>query len=101
VVVLDTGLSPELVAEGDARELARAIQELRREAGLALDDRIDLWVAGLPPAVAAHLPSVATDTLAAIASGDLPSQVLTAVVELDGGPVTIALRRRAAAGSGR
>ena len=48
VVVLDTALTPELVAEGDARELARAIQELRREAGLELDDRIDLWVGRRP-----------------------------------------------------
>ena len=55
VVVLDTELTPELVAEGDARELARAVQDLRRDAGLELDDRIDLWVRGLPAAVAPHL----------------------------------------------
>jgi isoleucyl-tRNA synthetase len=97
VVVLDTDLSPELIAEGDARELARAIQELRREAGLELDDRIDLWVRDARSAVGAHLPSVAADTLAAIASGDPPSDAFTATVELDGEPVTIALRRRAAA----
>ena len=42
VVVIDTELTPELVAEGDARELQRAIQELRKEAGLELDDRIDV-----------------------------------------------------------
>ena len=52
VVVLDTALTAELRAEGDARELARAIQDLRREAGLELDDRIELWVEGLPDAVA-------------------------------------------------
>ena len=44
VVVLDTELTPELRAEGDARELARAVQDLRREAGLELDDRIELWI---------------------------------------------------------
>ena len=64
VVVIDTELSPELRAEGDARELQRAIQDLRKEAGLALDDRIELWVDGLADAVAAHLDAVAVETLA-------------------------------------
>jgi isoleucyl-tRNA synthetase len=96
VVVLDTGLTPELVAEGHARELARAIQDLRREAGLELDDRIDLWVGPQPAGLAAYLPSVASDTLADIADGDAPSDATSASVELDGRPVTIALRRRAA-----
>jgi isoleucyl-tRNA synthetase len=99
VVVLDTGLTPELRAEGDARELARAIQDLRREAGLELDDRIELWTGPLPEAVAAHLPAVAADTLASNAAGDAPSDAVRATVELDGGPVEIALRR--AAGSSR
>jgi Isoleucyl-tRNA synthetase len=93
VVVLDTALTPALVAEGDARELARAIQDLRREAGLELDDRIDLWAGSLPAAVAAHLPSVVADTLADLADGDVPADAATATVELDGGPVKIALCR--------
>jgi len=98
VVVLDTTLTPELVAEGDARELARAIQDLRREAGLALDDRIDLWTGPLPEAVAAHVAAVATDTLAEWTDGDIPADASRATVELDGGPVAIALRRRATRG---
>jgi isoleucyl-tRNA synthetase len=95
VVVLDTELTPALVAEGDARELVRAIQDLRREASLELDDRIDLWLLPLPDGVAAHLPTIAADTLADIASGDPPSDASTAEVELDGCRVTIGLRRRA------
>ena len=49
VVVIDTELTPELRAEGDARELQRAIQDLRKEAGLDLDERIELWVDGRRP----------------------------------------------------
>jgi isoleucyl-tRNA synthetase len=93
VLVLDTALSDALRAEGDARELARAVQELRRAAGLELDDRIELWVEGLPRAVAEHLPAVAADTLADLATGDIPDDAQRASVALDGGTVTIALRR--------
>jgi isoleucyl-tRNA synthetase len=95
VMVLDTAVTPELRAEGDAREIARAVQDLRRETGLELDDRIQLWVAGAPPEVAAHLASVAADTLAELASTDIPPDAARASVTLDGGTVTIALRRAA------
>jgi isoleucyl-tRNA synthetase len=97
VVVLDTALSPELIAEGDARELQRAIQDLRKGAALQLDDRIELWVRGTSAAVAALLPSVAAETLAELADGEVPPGAPTATIELDGGPVVIALRRRASA----
>ena len=53
VVVIDTELTPALRAEGDARDLQRAIQDLRRDAGLDLDERIDLWVDGADAALAA------------------------------------------------
>jgi isoleucyl-tRNA synthetase len=39
-VAMDIVLSPELVAEGLAREVIRRVQNLRKEAGLDLDDRI-------------------------------------------------------------
>ncbi len=40
-VGVDTGLTPELLREGDAREVVRQIQSLRKEMGLEMDDRID------------------------------------------------------------
>ncbi|HEV8490430.1 MAG TPA: class I tRNA ligase family protein [Candidatus Limnocylindrales bacterium] len=101
VVVLDTELTPELRAEGDARELQRAIQDLRKEAGLAVDDRIDLWVEGLASPVAAHLELVAAEVLAdSVVAGTPPDGEVTSASEvaLDGGPARIALRRRATGG---
>jgi isoleucyl-tRNA synthetase len=92
-MVLDTDLTDALRAEGDARELARAIQELRRDAGLRLDDRIELWVEGLPDAVRIHLPRVRADTLAVAGQGDVPPDAARATISLEAGPVTIALRR--------
>ncbi len=103
VVVIDTQLTDELRAEGDARELQRAIQDLRKDAGLALDDRIELWVEGLTDEVAVHLDSVAEDTLAAAVhrSAAPPTAAeAAATVELSAAPVTIAIRRVAGSGSG-
>ncbi len=41
-VAVDTTLTAELVQEGYARDLVRLVNTMRKEAGLALDDRIDL-----------------------------------------------------------
>ncbi|MEJ2547766.1 MAG: class I tRNA ligase family protein, partial [Gemmatimonadota bacterium] len=46
VVGLDTTLTAELLDEGLAREIVNRIQRLRREAGLAVQDRIRLQIAG-------------------------------------------------------
>ena len=97
VVVIDMTLTDELRAEGDARELQRAVQDLRRDAGLALDDRIDL-VVSLPDAagaVRAHLEALGTATLAdEVAEGPLPDGWQHATVTLTGGVAGLALRRR-------
>ena len=97
VVVIDTELTDELRAEGDARELQRAIQDLRRDADLALDDRIDLVIAfeGPADAVRAHLPAVAAETLAdGVAEGPLPDGWPSASVVLATATATVAIRRR-------
>ena len=45
MVELDTILTPELIAEGNAREFMRGVQERRKAEGLAPQDRVALTVA--------------------------------------------------------
>jgi len=45
-IVLDTKMTPELEAEGFAREISRAVQAERKKKGLVKDDKIKLSVAG-------------------------------------------------------
>jgi len=97
VVVIDIELTDELRAEGDARELQRAIQDLRRDAALELDDRIEL-VADLgadAPRIRPYLDAVAAETLAdGVMLGAPPEGWAQASVKLSGGDeATIALRR--------
>jgi isoleucyl-tRNA synthetase len=97
VVVVDTEIDDALRAEGDARELVRAIQDLRKEAGLELDDTIDLWFDGLGSPV--DLRRIADETLAVVNTGSPPAEGAT-VGKADlqiGGPVVIGIRRRSAA----
>jgi isoleucyl-tRNA synthetase len=66
-VVLDTAVTPELEAEGTARDLVRAVQQARKDAGLLVSDRIALTISG--PAVTldaarTHEALIADETLA-------------------------------------
>jgi isoleucyl-tRNA synthetase len=53
VVVLDTELTPELEAEGVARDIVRAVQEARKTEDLVVTDRIALTLDLTPEAAAA------------------------------------------------
>jgi len=67
VVVLDTEVTPELAAEGLARDVIRVVQQARREAGLDIADRIALVVEvsdDIATAVRTHQDFVAAETLA-------------------------------------
>ncbi|WP_372736359.1 isoleucine--tRNA ligase [Nocardioides sp.] len=66
-VVLDTTVTPELAEEGLARDLVRAVQQARRDAGLDVSDRISLTIAGSEDVQAAartHEQLITAETLA-------------------------------------
>ncbi|WP_340539883.1 isoleucine--tRNA ligase [Nocardioides sp. GXZ039] len=66
-VVLDTAVTPDLASEGLARDLVRAVQQARRDAGLDVSDRIALVLRGGPAvahAVRDHEALITGETLA-------------------------------------
>jgi isoleucyl-tRNA synthetase len=66
VAALVTELTPELVAEGLAREFVRRVQDFRKESGLDVADRIRLYVDATPTlkeAVQRHREYITSETL--------------------------------------
>ncbi len=67
LIALDTRLTPELEAEGVARDVVRLVQQARRDAGLDVSDRITLAIAAddnTAGAIRAHAEFVMAETLA-------------------------------------
>jgi isoleucyl-tRNA synthetase len=67
LVLIDTEVTPELAAEGLARDLVRVVQQARREAGLDVADRIELTVEApedVARAAQTHQEFIANETLA-------------------------------------
>ncbi len=76
-VTLDTTLTPELIREGMAREIIRRVNGLRKEAGMTIADRIDLYIASTSDEVKAmfaeHGDDIKASTLASsIVFADAP-----------------------------
>ncbi|GAA1322349.1 isoleucine--tRNA ligase [Brachybacterium rhamnosum] len=95
-LVLDTEVTPELEAEGIARDVVRAIQQARREAGLDVSDRIALTVAGdeaVVAAVSAHRDLVAGEVLATQLEvpADPAAGAHAATEKVAGGTVTVSV----------
>ncbi len=98
VVVLDTDLTPELMAEGLARDLVRAVQQARKDADLQVSDRISLTVHAsdeLAESLRPHMAFVAEETLATSAEATSASAPEgTAAADLaDGHSVQIVVKK--------
>jgi isoleucyl-tRNA synthetase len=102
-VALDLAVDDDLRREGRAREIVHAVQGARKNAGLAVEDRVQLALAGDPAliqAASAHERYVAGETLAVELAllADAPDEQLSGFEHreqavIDGLSLTIALRR--------
>ncbi len=94
-LALDTRVTPELEREGLARDLVRAVQQARKEAGLDVSDRIALVVGGSGPVQAAASEFKALITGETLATSydvtDLVPGVATLTVGR-GEPATVSVR---------
>jgi isoleucyl-tRNA synthetase len=93
-VALELALDEALLREGLAREIVHAVQAARKQAGLAVEDRIDLELGGDPELLAAaraHADYISGETLAVSLSMDGSG----APVAVDGRELRIALNRAA------
>ena len=93
-VALELELDDELRAEGWARDIVRAVQIARQEAGFEVSDRITLALDGderLLAAARAHEPYIAGEVLATkVSYGDLDG---APPVMIDGAPLQIVISR--------
>ena len=97
-VGLDIHLNAELIGEGRAREFVNRVQNMRKEAGLDVADRIRVWLHGSAPveeSVEKHSDYISAETLAVdLQIGPPPDQVLLSQDwQVDDEPVSIAIDR--------
>ncbi|MGD1993710.1 MAG: class I tRNA ligase family protein [Anaerolineae bacterium] len=96
-VAVDAELTPELEAEGLAREVIRRVQSLRKEADFNLDDRIVTAYQAedeLAEAVATWEETIATETLSVeLRAGEPDPSMAVETFEVDGHVLTLGVRR--------
>lgn len=95
VAALVTDLTPDLVAEGMAREFVRRLQDFRKESGLDVADRIRVYLEASPllkDAILKHHDYITGETLAVeLSFGAKPAAAKVISDSFDGETVTIAL----------
>jgi len=93
---LDLVITPELRSEGLSREVVRHIQNARKEAGLNIDDRIELSLStddlNLKKAIWEHKDIIKDETLAVNLS-EGGSRDFTSVVKIDNFELTVSLKK--------
>ena len=97
-IALDLEITDELRAEGIAREVIRGIQELRKTTGLAVEERIELWLDTDDPdaqrALETHQAFLGGEVLATQTTfGSIPDDGARDEIAVDGTSVHVGLKR--------
>ena len=94
VVALETTLTPDLEAEGLARELTRKVNDLRKDAGFEIADRIAIRYGGaIAPTIERFADLVASETLATSTTAGLAGRGHSWSGELNGVVAELELER--------
>jgi isoleucyl-tRNA synthetase len=96
-VSLDTRITPELKAEGLARDVVRFVQDARKDAGLDVADKIALHLGtesdGLKRAIETHWATLAAEVQAVERLATPMTGGHSAEVKVDGQPLRIGLKK--------
>ena len=97
MVAIDSSITPELAAEGLAREFVHRIQNLRRSAGLEITDRIAAYYQGpdqIRDMLQVHGDYVREETLAdAVSEGEPPEDAHSESGKFEGETLLLAVRK--------
>ncbi|MCC7365357.1 MAG: isoleucine--tRNA ligase [Dehalococcoidia bacterium] len=96
-VAVTTAITPELADEGLAREIVRRVQDMRRDAGFELTDRITTWYAGdgdIARVMSAQAAYIQGETLTTeLVAGDPPEGAHRAEHDLEGTTLVLGVRK--------
>jgi isoleucyl-tRNA synthetase len=91
---LNTEISEDLKLEGQAREIVRFIQEMRKKAGYEVDNRIIVWHAGLKEVFEKFGDLIAKEVLAnELEAGNMEKSDLEEDFVVDGEKIKLQIRR--------
>ena len=97
-VGISTEITPELRSEGYVRDIAHIVQNMRKNAGLEISDRIQLAInapegSEIATAIANHADYIANETLAVGINGEIVDEVARDRHSVDGVEVEIGLAK--------
>jgi isoleucyl-tRNA synthetase len=96
-VAVDSNVTPELRLEGLAREIVRRVQDFRKQSGLEIADRIQLYLSvspGLQPAIRQHRAYIQSETLAVeLFEAEPPAGMASTSTSFEGEEMTAGLKK--------
>jgi isoleucyl-tRNA synthetase len=96
-VALDTELTDDLLAEGSAREFVNRVQNLRKDAGFEVTDRIAIFYTaspGMQTTLEAMKEYITAETLAAEMTDEFREGEFASTIEINGEEIRVGIERR-------